>query len=775
LSAEVDIEKAYNEFWEDIFVEADLSGSSQLEAFFKLFSAAAAEAGECTDLTYTPAKKEGRGGYQIDGFALEKETEELYVAISDFRTGSNEALNSSQIETFLNRAKAFLELAVTSEFIEGIEETSPAFEAAYPVFENLSAIRRIRILIFSNARVSIRKPPAQSDAIVGKPVVFSVLDFTRFDALKRSLGQVEPIEIDVVELSGLPLPSLEVHTKDGGYSAYLVAIPGSLLASIYGLYGARLLEQNVRTFLQAKTKVNRGIIETAASVPEMFFAYNNGITATASQIETILLDNGACGITSIRNLQIVNGGQTTASILYAKDRSGADVSQILIPMKLSVVSPERIDEIVPKISRFANTQNKVSDADFFSSHAFHVKMEQISRRLMAPAKPGFLAGSKWFYERARGQYKDQLSYGTPATRKKFEHEFPKDQLIQKTELAKYELTFACQPHVVSLGEQKCFVEFTGQIGKAWELDNASFNEEWFKKAVARAIVFRWTDRMVANSDWYKSDRGYKAQIVTYTIAWLVSRLNREHRIEISLDMIWNAQGVSEELGSILRQLASQVAKTINDTPENVKNVGEYCKRIACWTAVDQSLFKLTNMNAPEIRGITARSQEASDTSTGTDERRQNKKIFEDEMQKDDKILSIRQLFQGASTKSRDEIVTELARMSGYSRTGPRIREEMENTIRTAVRRGILRSSGKDLQINASSIADFEKDFLKEQFLASMRGRGWVERDDSVRAFARWLGYRRTGPGIDDAARSLINGLIRQSRLDSDGSRIRRAG
>ena len=544
-----DLGKSYQEFWDDLFLEADQSGCPQQEAFFKLYSRTAAEAGECTDLTYTPARKDGRGGYQIDGYALEKDAEELFIAVCDFRNGSEETLNVVQIEALLHRVKAFLELAVTSDFISGIEEASPAFEAAYPVYENLGGIRRIRIIVFSNARLAARRPPMPLDEIIGRPAVFSVLDFTRFDALKRSLGRVEPIEIDIVQLNGSPLPALRVHTDDGGYSAYLVAIPGALLASIYSLYGARLLEQNVRTFLQAKTKVNRGIIETAVSVPEMFFAYNNGITATASQIE-VNSQGGSCEIASIKNLQIVNGGQTTASVLYAKDRSGADLGRVQVAMKLSVVNEERIDEIVPKISRFANTQNKISEADFFSSHAFHLKLEQISRRLIAPPKPGFLSGSKWFYERARGQYKDQLAYGTAATRNRFEHEFPKDQVIDKTEVAKYELSFLCKPNVVSLGEQKCFVEFTSQIGKSWAQSDASFDDEWFRRSVAKAIVFRWTDRMVATSDWYKANRGYKAQIVTYTIAWLVSHLYRARKAEISLEAVWSNQAVSDDLGQV---------------------------------------------------------------------------------------------------------------------------------------------------------------------------------------------------------------------------------
>ena len=772
MADETDLTKSYQEFWDDLFLEADLAGCPQQEAFFKLYSQTAAEAGECTDLTYTPARKDGRGGYQIDGYALEKETEELYIAVCDFRGGSEETLNVVQIEALLHRVKAFLELAVTPDFIAGIEEASPAFEAAYPVYKNLSSIRRIRILVFSNARLAARRPPAPTDEIIGRPAVFSILDFTRFDALKRSLGRVEPIEIDIMELNGSPLPALKVRTDEGGYSAYLVALPGSLLASIYGLYGARLLEQNVRTFLQAKTKVNRGIIETAVSVPEMFFAYNNGITATASYIETIVTEDGSCGIISIKNLQIVNGGQTTASILYAKDRSRADLSRVQVAMKLSVVSGDRIEEIVPKISRFANTQNKISEADFFSSHAFHLKLEQISRRLMAPPKPGFLSGSKWFYERARGQYKDQLAYGTPATRKKFEQEFPKDQVIDKTELAKYELSFLCEPNVVSLGEQKCFVEFTGQIGKLWEESGASFDDDWFKKAAAKAIIFRWTDRMIATSEWYKANRGYKAQIVTYTIAWVVSYLSRIRKAAISLETVWGVQSISDEFGQALQQIAQQVAKKINNTPSTVKNVGEYCKQPACWHAVRMMDFKFPETLPPEVRSVSGAAPIDRSNKPVSDDEIRDRRTSEDDTQKEDRILNIRQLFNGGA-RSREEIITELARLSGYSRTGARVREDMENTIRTAVRRGILQSSGEGLAINAHTIAEFDKEFLKDQFLASMKGRGWTDRDDSIRMFARWLGYRRTGPWIEEAARSLINGLIRQSRLESDGSRIRR--
>ena len=252
------------------------------------------------------------------------------------------------------------------------------------------------------------------------------------------------------------MPCLHASSGTDDYASYLVVLPGQTLSEIYGLYGARLLEANVRTFLQARTKVNKGIINTLKDAPHNFFAFNNGLTATASET-TISSNNKGTFIESVKNLQIVNGGQTTASILYAKDKEKADLANVYVQMKLSVVKPEAIEEIVPLISRYANTQNRISEADFFSSHPFHLHLEKLSRRISAPPKEGSLAGSKWFYERARGQYKDEQAYMTPGARKRFLAEYPRDQMLVKTDFAKYEMTFEGMPHIVSRGAQKCFI------------------------------------------------------------------------------------------------------------------------------------------------------------------------------------------------------------------------------------------------------------------------------------------------------------------------------
>lgn len=592
--ADENLEEQLRDFWEELDLEVEATGDPAAAAFFKLFASLAAANGDCADLTYTPVLKEGRGGYQVDGYSLDVERNELHLAICDFRQSRElEPLNTRDLDAFFQKAASFVVAARESAFIAAIEESSPAFEAGYPINQGFRSIRRIRIILLSNARLATRSKPEASGEILGIPVVRNILDLRRYSEIVRSKGAPEPIEIDIAQLNGEPLPCLRAHGSSGTYEAYLVVVPGELLARIYGVWGPRLLEQNVRSFLQARTKVNRGIIETIQNYPGMFFAYNNGLTATASGITTVPLKDGGLGIGAIHNLQIVNGGQTTASILYARDNVKADLADVFVQMKLSVIEPALVDEVVPDISRFANTQNKVSEADFFSNHPFHVEMEKMSRRLSAPPKPGAVLGSKWFYERARGQYKYGQAYGTASERRKFEIEFPRDQVVSKMDVARYALTFDCLPHMVSKGETKFFIEFAESVGERWQEAQSDFNEGYFKALIAKAIVFRTLDGLVGRSDWYKDDRGYKAQTVTYTIAWLVQHLRDNGGREINLQLIWNDQKVPDELEACLLGLAPRVAKVIRDTPSTVKNVGEYCKQKICWDTVRRHEYPVT--------------------------------------------------------------------------------------------------------------------------------------------------------------------------------------
>ena len=585
------IEEYFREFRDEADMRAQAGGDFLNAAFFELYEAIAAENGDVESLDYAPYR---RTGMQIDGYHLDPDMGLLTIAVADFRHERELAqLNATELKSFLKRAETFVERAQDANFVRQLEESSPGFQVAYLIRENLPRINRIRFLLLSNAKLASRLTGMESTKVNGRTHSYSVLDFGRYYEIQSSRTGQEPIEIDIAATNGgVGLRCLPAFSDAEDYEAFLVCMPGKLLADIYSEYGARLLEQNVRTFLQARGKVNQGMIRTIKTQPEMFFAYNNGLTATAAEIKTSKAGNGETEILTMKNLQIVNGGQTTASMTYARDKEKCDLSKVFVQMKLSVVPPEKILEVVPKISRYANTQNRVSEADFFSNHPFHVRMEEFSRRLTAPPKEGQFSPSKWFYERARGQYRDAQAYLTEGARKQFQVQFPKDQVMTKTDLAKYEVTFECRPDLVSQGAQKNFLKFAETVTSAWDKDETTFSEAYFRSIVAKAIIFKAVDQLVMKAPWYTG--GYKANIVTYSIAALVNHLRTARRSELDLDQIWKLQAVPGALQTALAETAKAVKARIEQADETIQNVTEWCKKQACWQRVSQLELKIGN-------------------------------------------------------------------------------------------------------------------------------------------------------------------------------------
>jgi hypothetical protein len=355
-------------------------------------------------------------------------------------------------------------------------------------------------------------------------------------------------------------------------------MPGKLLADLYGQYSSRLLEQNVRSFLQARAAVNKGIRDTILTDPEMFFAYNNGITATASRVEVISAD-GSLQITEIEDLQIVNGGQTTASLFHTRRKDKADLEKVFVQMKLSVVSSDLAERVVPKISEYANTQNKVNAADFFSNHPYHIRMEEYSRRIWAPAAAGAQRETKWFYERARGQFIDAQAKLTAAESKRFLAEYPKTQMFTKTDLAKYENVWEEHPRFVNLGAQKNFAKFAERISEEWKADPDKFDEGYYHKVIARAIIFKNAEKIVSEQSWYGG--GYRANIVTYTIA-LLGYCADARRCSFDFQKIWRRQSMDPVLGDAIARVGHLVQEDLSKPPERISNVTEWAKRDACW-------------------------------------------------------------------------------------------------------------------------------------------------------------------------------------------------
>lgn len=373
-------------------------------------------------------------------------------------------------------------------------------------------------------------------------------------------------------------------------------MPATILGDLYGKYGDRLLEQNVRCFLQARGKINKGMRSTILTDPEMFFAYNNGITATAREVITEPKADGIY-IREIKDLQIVNGGQTTASLFHTRRKDKASLEKIFVQMKLSVVDSEKSEEVIPRISEYANTQNKVNTADFFSNHPFHIRMEEFSRRLWAPPQQGALRESKWFYERARGQYSDAQAKTSKTEKKKFLAEFPPSQMFAKTDLAKFENVWDDKPTYVNLGAQKNFAQYAKRIGQEWTKNPDHFNELYYKRAIARAILFRRTERIVSMQSWFNG--GYRANIVAYALA-LLSRLCADMNKSFDFMKVWETQDITNVMRDAIEISAKVAFDSIMSPTAGISNISEWCKKEACWDRLQLKSEELKSLLSTEF-------------------------------------------------------------------------------------------------------------------------------------------------------------------------------
>lgn len=295
-------------------------------------------------------------------------------------------------------------------------------------------------------------------------------------------------------------------------------------------------------------------------------------------------------LASLKNFQIVNGGQTTASLYSAATKDQFDISEIFVQMKLSIVSPEKAADIVPFISRYANSQNKVTEADLFSNHPFHVRFEQFSRKISPFPRPGCLVGEKWFYERARGQYVNEQAYMSKPERLKFQTLFPKRQLITKTSLAKYINSFESIPYVVSKGAEFNFGKFAENIAKLWEGSEANVNEGFFRASISEAIIFKTIEDLIATqkSTWYL---GHRDKLVPYTISYVANALAKKSK-ELDFDLIWRKQEVPQELRDLYLQVAERVNELMHAPDRPFGNVAEYAKREVFWSVVKKDSEKL---------------------------------------------------------------------------------------------------------------------------------------------------------------------------------------
>ncbi len=566
---------------------AETHSTGLREAFVEEVLERLREAGELPDAEACPEQVTGQHARRIelDAFSRDEADDSLHLFIA-LRDGGESmpptiGLTEARAQGFV-RLVGFFEQAREGWLTRNIEESRPLWALARMI-ETGGKPAALRLNVLTDRMVSerLREIPGEQTR-EGVPITFQIWDITRLKRIHEAHNVRDDLLVDFSSLSGGGLTALPAAAGFGDYDAYLTVIPGETLADIYIQHGSRLLEGNVRTFLGRRGSINRGIANTLAKEPAHFFAYNNGIAATASAISIVPSPGRALVLTGATDLQIVNGAQTTASLAALRREGKLPPSTVFVPMKLSVVKPDVAAELIPRISRYANSQNSVRASDFFANHEFHRRMEEISRRILAPAIGGSQVQTHWYYERARGQYLNDQIVMTPGQKERFTRLNPRHQVITKTDLAKIENCFDLLPDIASRGAEKSFTEFADRVTKEWadERRRSLYGDDWYRGAVARVILFRAAEALVSSAPWYEG--GYRAQIVAYATARLAALSHAESAGgQLDYTRIWATQAAGEILERQLLSIAEVMMGVLRSPPLAGQNISEWAKQQAC--------------------------------------------------------------------------------------------------------------------------------------------------------------------------------------------------
>lgn len=534
--------------------------------------------------------KAGTGNVRLSGVAIPDDGERIDLIVAIFGgTGSPAAISSLDVTRFARQGARAL-LAASRQVHLELETASDRYAMMERICELLVAgTKQARVIIITDGTCTIRS--LDQATVAGVDVNFEIYDIRRLMRTMRTGQTREVIDIDLAALGMPPIPCVEMPPGAEPYETYLAIFSGDTLYELYETYGPRILEFNVRAFLQATGKVNRGIRDTIRDRPGYFMAYNNGISVTADEVRTYVVGSGIV-ITGFRGMQIVNGGQTTASIHRARKRDRLDLSRVHVPAKITRLPPESVEEMVPQISRYANTQNVIQEADFSSNEPFHIAVERLSKDIWAPGEQ-----TRWFYERSRGQYQTALNIEgtTEARARAFRERTPPANRISKTDLARFLNSWSRLPHIVSGGVQKNFIAYMRRMresrGAKWEPD-----EGFYRDAVAQAILFLAAQRIVRREGF----PAYRINIATYLVAYLSHRTGGKLR----LDLIWQRQSLSNDLESLLRTWSHAIDRQIQSSSAG-RNITEWAKKEACWNALRQLDLPI-DCDLPEEWGSNAR-------------------------------------------------------------------------------------------------------------------------------------------------------------------------
>lgn len=551
----------------------------------------------------------GSKSMRIDAAYLDLPMSTLNLLFADFNPGEVKSITNTFISQKSRLLLSFLENALKGHFNDA-ELADPAVQLARDIRANINAIGKVHLFIVSTDKLStaVKSLEMQDFTYAGSsiPVVLDILDIEKIYRSRMVGFKKEDLIIKCSDFGVTGIPCIKADIETDQYDSYLAIVPGKFLAEIYKTFSSSLLESNVRSFLKFNGGVNKGIRGTILNEKSRFFTYNNGISTTAEEVTVEESLSHGFIITSFRNLQIINGGQTTATLAATSIKNNADLSGIYVQMKLTVLKQQDPD-LIRNIATYANSQNKVKTADLNSSHPFYVRIEEYSRKVYAPISSGQIVQQLWFFERARGQYEQPLMQMTKKQRDDYKLVRPKNKNFTLTDLAKYINSADELPHYVSWGGEVNAAHFHNRMLKPWEKDNSIFNELFYKELIGKKILFEHIGNVISDQDWYQEKRAYRPQLIAYTFSKLAFEA-RNFKKTINYRMIWDMQSVPECLDGDIAAIARLVFDVIYDENRPTAHIETYCKREECWNNVSKVPYQISEdafgaLITPEERAV----------------------------------------------------------------------------------------------------------------------------------------------------------------------------
>lgn len=550
-------------------------------------------------LSYIHPTKQGTIDWKINGFCLKDfvkdenkkeyyETLDLFITFYKNEYGYNIA-KDDYIKS-LNQIKRFINYALKG-YIDYIDKSHKELNELIKIIGNQGKdFDRINVYFLINGFSNHEKEKIDLKDI---DVFVHTWDISRLFKINESNSMHEPIEIDFKTFTEnrKGLQCLQVPNIDEMYDCYLAIVPGEILAKLYKEFSNELLESNVRAFLGQAGKFNKGIRDTIRNKPQMFLPYNNGITATAENVTTEIIDNQLV-ITKLNDFQIVNGGQTTASLYHTQKKfKEADLSKIFVQMKLTVIKDKEQKNIeVPNISRFANSQNKVSELDLSSNNPYFVQIENLSRKKYVVNPENKNHSLLWFFERTNGQYRETLNKQTPTQQKKFKEQNPPNLKFVKSDVAKFINIWELEPHFVSQGSQKNFIHFTKKINE-FVNKNKLPGENFYRKLIANGILFKITDKLFGRKN---TDAIGDTNLKSFTVAYTLSYFHFLTDSRLDLWKIYEHQKIDDFLSDSIKTLLVFVYNHLVKEANN-SLISEYAKRESSWKKLKEIPYSINLM------------------------------------------------------------------------------------------------------------------------------------------------------------------------------------